>query len=207
VPGGIFCIENWSGNLASRDTVAPLLRFLVERQAARVIHRQVETQPELRHYLSRFAALESYSVGYIAMHGARGQVRVGAKSIDLETLIEWSDLRDGAPALDLETEEEIEWTLDLTGKVLYLGSCATLHVPPERLKAFRKKSGALAVCGYTRDVEWIESGAFDIMLLSSLAEATEGSPSTVHAAVKRLRKHAGDLLDNLGFVCEPDWRP
>lgn len=207
MPGGIFCIENWSGNLTSRDTVEPLLRFLVESQAARVIHRQVDTRLELGHYLSRFAALPSYSVGYIAMHGTRGQVQVGAKSIDLETLIEWSSLNDGAPALDLETEQEIEWTLDLTGKVLYLGSCASLRVSPARLAALKEQSGAVAICGYTRNVKWVEAGAVDVMLLSSLADATKESPNTVHAAVKRLRKRAGDLLDNLGFVCEPDWRP
>ena len=43
--------------------------------------------------------------------------------------------------------------LDLTGKVLYLGSCSTLNVNPERLERFRRDTGLRMVCGYKRPVD------------------------------------------------------
>jgi len=100
-----------------------------------------------------------------------------------------------------------EWIVDLTGKVLYLGSCASLGVAPGRLRVLRKESGALAVCGYTRSIDWFESGGLDVMLLSALAAAMNHKPQTGKKAIERRWRRAGDLLDNLGFVCEPDWRP
>ena len=60
MPGGIFCIENFSADLRNRETVRPILEFLEQREAARVLHRPVETHRELRHYLSRFAGLRDY---------------------------------------------------------------------------------------------------------------------------------------------------
>lgn len=206
MPGGIFCIENWSGNLASKGTVAPLLQFLEASGAARVIHQRVETPRELGHYLSRFAELSSYAVGYLALHGDRGRVYVGSTPIKLATLAAWSRIDGPAPSLDPKTGAPTDWVLDLTGKVLYLGSCASLSVSPARLCQLREESGAIAICGYTRSVDWFDAGAFDVLLLSALAGATDSTPNTVRKALTRLGRRSGDLLETLGFVADPDWR-
>src|SRR4051794_41008229 len=147
--GGIFCIENWSSDLRIAGSVRPLLEFLEATRSARVFHQRVETAEELTHYLSRFAGLSSYRVGYLAMHGSRGRVAVGRHRIDLDTLSEWARL-DEAPRV----EQDDGWSLDLRGKVLHLGGCGTLHTSPAQLKRFRKQTGALAVTGYTRNVGW-----------------------------------------------------
>jgi hypothetical protein len=196
MPGGIFCIENWSADLRSQDSVGPMLDFLDTHGDARVIRQRVSTTYELRHYLRRFAALKSYQVAYLALHGERGKVYVGSRSIDLERLV-------GLPA-----DGNHDRVLDLRGKVLYLGGCASLRVSRARIRDLRERTGAAAVCGYTKHADWYEAAAVEVILLSMLAAAMNGSRATPSSVIRRLRQRAGTLVDGtLGFVCEPDWRP
>lgn len=202
--GGIFCIENWTGDLRSPDSVLPLLNFVRESGAARVIHQRVSTPRELHHYIARFADIGTYRVGYLAMHGAKGgKLYVGRHEVTLESLGKWARLDEMAAAH--EGLDDPEPPVDLSGKVIYLGSCATLNLSPARLEKFRKDTGAQAVCGFRKSVDWFESGALDVMLLSVLAQATDGDGSPANA-IKKLRRTAADLLDHLGFVCHPDWQ-
>lgn len=66
------------------------------------------------------------------MHGSRGNVWVGSKPVTLETLVDWS--KSVLPTVQDETAEAGRYVLDLEGKVLYLGSCASLNVSREQLK-------------------------------------------------------------------------
>lgn len=191
--GGIFCIENWSADLRSQDTVGPLLDFLASHGDARVIRQRVSTTGELRLYMRRFSDLKSYQIAYLALHGARGKVCVGNMSLEIEHLVSASGGDDAV--------------IDLTGKILYLGSCASLSVSRERLQRLRERTGAAAICGYTKYAEWHEAAAVEVMLLAALADAVNGSRATVPATIKRLRRRGGTLMDCVGFVCEPDWRP
>jgi len=207
VGGGIFCIENWSGDLRSKDSSTALLEFLDRHGAARTVHQRVSTTRELGHYLSQFASQTTYRVGYLAMHGSRGQVFVGTTPISLETLISWSTLKgEAAPRLSAAGDPE-EYVVDLAGKVLYLGSCASLSVSRERLAELRKETGAVAVCGYQRSVDWFEAAGFELMLLPALAAATSGERQSVGAAIKRLWNRSETLMDTLGFISEPDYAP
>ena len=202
--GGILCIENWSGHIASQDSVLPLLEFIRRSDGARFIHQRIQTRQELAHYLARFTGMASYQVGYLALHGSQGGVWVGAQRVSLEELSEWAELGN-APAVETASGEEVQWVLDFSGKILYLGSCASLNVPQKRFEGLRKETGAIAVCGYTRSVDWFESAAFELMLLSELANAMDKKRHTARASIKRLRRRAGDLMDNLGFVSAPPW--
>jgi len=80
MPGGISASRTGPAGSRRLTRSPTLLRFLEAHGAARVIHQRVETPRELDHYLSRFAALDSYQVGYLALHGRRGHVYVGRKS-------------------------------------------------------------------------------------------------------------------------------
>ena len=53
------------------------------------------------------------------------------------------------------------------GRIIHFGSCATVDVPDHALDAFLRRTGALAVFGYMADVEWLESAAFDLLVLGS----------------------------------------
>lgn len=205
--GGIFCIENWSSGFRSEESVAALLDFLDRNGAARTFHQRVSTTRELGHYLSRFASQKTYRVAYLGMHGDKGKVFVGSNPVSLETLISWSSLdREPAPRLS-ESGEPEEWVVDLTGKVLYLGSCASLNISRDRLAALRMGTGAIAVCGYRRSVDWYESAGFQILLLSALARGTSGQRQRVGAALNRLWQRSGTLMHTLGFISEPDYEP
>ncbi len=197
--GGVFCIESWSARITNRETVRPLLEFIAQDGEVRFIHQRVETAIELQHYLSRFADLDSYGVAYVAMHGSSGKVWAGASSVALDDLATWARMDEGPT---LSSAADFEWSTDLRGKVLYLGSCATLSRQSKRLRDLRELTGAAAVCGYTKSVDWYESAALEVMLLPALADATASAPNTVTKTLRRLRRRAGDLMDNLGFVAE-----
>jgi len=168
----------------------------------------VATARELGYYLSRFAALGSYPVGYLATHGTRGGVWVGNERISIETLTAWSSSIEKAPSLDGHGKPK-DWVLDLSGKVLYLGSCATLDVTEERLERLREATGLVALCGYTKPVDWFASGGFDVILLSALADAMNGARprERVRNRIRRLWRDGGSFLETLGFRCVPNWRP
>jgi len=197
MPGGVFCIESWSPQITSRSTVRPLLEFIGQDSGLRFVHQRIETAPELHHYLSRFASLSSYGVGYLAMHGQTGGVWAGGSHVALDRLGDWSRL-DGRSAL-IDTDD----TADLTGKVLYLGSCATLNRQKRRMAELRKRTGAAAICGYTKSVDWHESAALEVMLLPALAAATDGPRNSVISSLRRLARRSGDLMASLGFVSDP----
>ena len=58
------------------------------------------------------------------------------------------------------------------GRVVHLGSCGTVDVHGRELKKFLGRTGALAVCGFREDVDWLESAAFDMLVLGRLQGAS-----------------------------------
>ncbi len=205
VPGGIFCIENWSPDVRSASSIRPLLELLRDGPGGdtRFIHQRVSTPQELRFYLGRFTHLGGYNVGFLALHGAPNRVFVGAEELALEDLLRWT--RDFEHPSSLR-DDDSDWRLDLSGKVLYLGSCASLRVSTDRLEALRKASNAIAICGYTKPVDWHPAAAFEVLLLSELAHATSGKRQSVRAAFNRVARTGGDLIENLQFVSAPPLR-
>ncbi len=80
------------------------------------------------------------------------------------------------------------------GRVIYMGSCSTMVAPDEDLRAFCKTTGAKALVGYTRYVDWIEAAAFDVLLLWELTHSTNIRP-----VFTRLTRTYPDLTRRLGF--------
>jgi hypothetical protein len=66
----------------------------------------------------------------------------------------------------------------------------------KNVSRFVDKTGAAAVLGYRRDVEWLESAAFEIILLPLIANHT-GRPKTLF---NQLMKRHGELAVLLDFV-------
>ena len=58
----------------------------------------------------------------------------------------------------------------MQGAIIHFGSCSTLDVHDNKLNGFLHQTGALAICGYKTDIEWLESAAFDLLLLGFLQE-------------------------------------
>lgn len=175
---GVFCLEGpWDGLLTERSSVRPLLEVLEGRKVIEFAHRDAATVEEFEYYLRQWAQKQyrRLSLGYLAFHGEAGSLIVGRTRYSLEQL---GDLLDGL----------------LAGRVLYFASCGTLAVDVERIDSLRAQTGARAVCGYTEDVDWIESAAFDLNLIDSLTWYDR-----IDAGFRYLQKHHAGMCERLGF--------
>lgn len=80
------------------------------------------------------------------------------------------------------------------GFVVYIASCSALNADAAQLMSFCRKSGARAVAGYSRNVDWIESSVFELMMFSSLLGSTSIEPPH-----DRLVREHPVLTNSLGF--------
>ena len=178
---GVFCLEGaWERRLDDRTSVLPSLELLERVGHIRYIHRDVGTEEELYHYLEKWAqrGYRSYSVLYFAFHGVSGGVRVGRGVVPLS-----------------ELAGKLEGTA--SGRVIHFGSCSVMR-DRRAVDEFQRATGAKAIVGYRKDVDWVESAALDLLLLSSLT-----GPGRIDARINQVRRRAGGLADLLGFESFP----
>jgi hypothetical protein len=177
---GIYWLEGeWDSDLRKRESVLPILELLERLGQVKMIHRDVATIGEVERYLSVWAQkrYDDYKVLYLTTHGDKGQL--------LWSRRQSSTLDDVAAALGGAAG----------GCYIYLGACLTLF-DEKNVSRFVDKTGAAAVLGYRRDVEWLESAAFEIILLPLIANHT-GRPKTLF---NQLMKRHGELAVLLDFV-------
>ena len=175
---GIICLEGeWSSKLTDTSTVHPILELLAHQQQIKFIHKDVGTLDELDHYLNKWLQKQyaEYNIGYLAFHGDPGGIWLGRKRVDLETITEIIDRRG-------------------SGRILHFGSCSTLDIPPRHIKQFLADTKVKAVCGYREDVGWLESAAFEVLLVEALTYYRR-----VDAAYNYLRKNYSNLCRRLQF--------
>ena len=76
-----------------------------------------------------------------------------------------------------------------SNRIIVLGSCSTMNIDKRKLKTFLKRTGALAVCGYRTDVNWVDSTAFELLLLYAMQD-NEFSGRGIGAIVKAMKTQA-----------------
>jgi hypothetical protein len=175
-PPGVFCIEGgWSRHLADRSSVRPLLELLENQGCVTFIHRDAGTPGEFEFYLNKWVqrGYDRYALAYFAFHGDPGGLWIGRYWYTLEKLAE---LLRGRCA----------------GLVLYFGSCSTLDIDDDELAWFRRVTKARAVCGYNADVDWLESAAFELLLIQAVTRYKR-----INAGFEWLERSYGDLVDRL----------
>ena len=152
---GIFCVEGfWTTDLRNTQTVKTVLEFLKDNARVPRLYNRAATRADFEHYVSRFpqAAYRKYPILYLAFHGREGSLCIwGNEHYSLENVA--SLLQDKCH-----------------GRIVVLGGCSVLNIDKRKLKAFLRSTGALAVCGYRNDVDWIRSSAFEMLLLSELQD-------------------------------------
>lgn len=176
---GVFCLEgSWDYSLDSRLSIESALRLLERNQTIRLVHRDVATRGEFDHYVDRWLRreLKGYDFLYLGFHGTPKTLYVGDE--EQLTLDEFAELIDGRCG----------------GKVLYFASCKVLAADDDTLTDFCRRTGAKAVAGYTRDVDWVEAAAFELLLVSDLVRARN-----MKSAYTRLRKEYPEFTRKLGF--------
>ncbi|TAK79531.1 MAG: hypothetical protein EPO16_01860 [Dehalococcoidia bacterium] len=120
--------------------------------------------------------IEGEKVGYFAFHGSPGTIRIGRKHIDLEHLGRLLEKR-------------------AQGKTLYFGSCSTVQVSDAELDQFKRTTGARVIAGFTKDVDWLESAAFDLLALRAFTHFAR-----IDGARNWLRRNYPDLVSRNRFV-------
>jgi hypothetical protein len=152
-PPGIFCLEGeWYSSLADTTSVRPLLEVLSQTRDLKVIHRSVNNREGLERFLGQWAEKKysAYRLGYFAFHGNRGEVAGTDWCVTLE---EFGGMLSG----------------DCSDKIVYFGACSTLRIPEARIQAFLHDTGVSCVAGFRKQIDWLESAAFELMLLAALA--------------------------------------
>lgn len=175
---GIFCIEGgWSSKLTDRESVKGLLHYLEDVGRVRHIHRTAHTVDEALHVLAKWPQrqYEAFSLGYLGFHGTKGRLLLGRRSLALDDLAE-------------------HLAASLHGKTVYFGSCSVLDIPRRNIEHFQRQTGARCVAGYTKDVSWFESAAFDLLLFEALTRYKR-----IDAVERWLRSEYGGLVRRLGF--------
>lgn len=168
----------WSSSVRDVRTVGPVLDALTSAGVAKSSRHHLNSTDDLRNALGRWRQRQhaSYGIGYLALHGSPGRVHIGRSAVDLLALGQ------GLPAQALK------------GKVLHFGSCSVLKQTPTELESLRRALGVRAMTGFTEDVDWFDSLAFELLLFDSLAYYKR-----LDAVERDLKARAGSMARRLGF--------
>ncbi len=181
---GIFAFEgDWEPDLKDKSSIRSNLETLRDAYGIEFVHRQIGTPGELRYYVEKWLKkgrghYRHYRVGHFAFHGSPGVIwpgegEVGVRLFQLERWI-----NEGAK-----------------GRVIFFGSCSTIDISDKRIQSFLDRTKASAVVGFTEEVDWLESAAFELLVLEALTYFE--SPKKAEAHLKE--KYEG-FVDRLGLT-------
>lgn len=188
---GVFCLETdrWFGQ-KDRSSVEPILSLLERLKDYKVpyLYKRVATRRELEYSLERYLkpGFKTHPVLYLDFHGYPGNkgqqsgLYLEDKDLDMDDLAEMMAGR-------------------CAHRVVYFGSCSTLDTHGTRLNSFLRKTGALAVCGYKEEIDWVESTAFDLIFLGKIQRETLRRRDSMRRFDESLRSTAPGLYRDLGF--------
>ena len=182
---GILCLEgDWWG-LRDSTTVEPVLMLLQRYSGSAVpyVHRDVGTIEEFDYYLAKWSqrGFATHPILYLGFHGSRGVLYMRRKGAEV-SLEELADRLEGRCAR----------------RVIFFASCGTLDVHGARLNSFLWKTGASAICGYRREVDWLQSTTLELLVLGMLQDCSF-APAGMRRFLPRLRAAARGLVKKLDF--------
>lgn len=143
----IFCIEgDWDDDLKNKRSINSALKFLEDSSDIKYIHRNCSTKEEFDKRMEEFIQpkYDDYTIFYLAFHGFRSGIQIGDYDISLD------DIAD-------------KFENKLSNKMIHFGSCSTLDIDLRHIKRFIKKTNALCVSGFKKEVDFIPSTMFDIL--------------------------------------------
>lgn len=175
----VFCLEGlWDDNLKSKSSIEPALELLSKHYPLKYIHKNCATTTELEFYLSKWIQqrYKDYPILYLAFHGSEQTI----------------DLSDGSYTMD-EVAEILSGKC--SNRIIIFGSCGTLGIDKRHITRFLKNTGALAVCGYKTDIDWVMSSVHDILIIESLQdnEYSLRGIDSISAKLRDIAKRFKDL--------------
>lgn len=178
----VFCLEGlWDDNLKLNSTIEPVLQLLTNQQIIKYIHKDCATRQELEFYLDKWSKKKyaDYPILYLAFHGEANILQLQGTNISLDELAEL-----------LQNKCE--------SRIIIFGSCSTLNIDKRYIKKFLKITGALAVCGYKTDIDWVKSTVNDLLLIEAF-QNNEFSLRGIESIKTRINSIA-DKFKELGFI-------
>lgn len=183
---GVFTFEgDWEPDLKDKSSIRPNLETLRDAYGIKFIHRQIGTPEELRYYIKKWLKkgrghYRHYKVGHFAFHGSPGVIWPGEGEVGvrLYQLERW--INGGAK-----------------GRVIFFDSCSTIDLSDKgkRIQVFLDRTKASAVVGFTEWVDWLESAAFELLVLHALTDFESPRDAEAH-----LKKKYGKIVEDLGLT-------
>lgn len=170
----------WDSRLEDRLNVLPVLELLEKTDTCKYIHLSCNTTAELEYNL-RLVGQRRPGVLYLAFHGSPGKVHIGKR-----TKLPLDDLA------AIMGGKFRNW-------IIHLGSCSIFRAP-SAVKRFADDTQASLLTGFTTEVGWIESAAFELLLFQQFAMFR--SPRIICRNI--LRKHS-EFAEQLGFKHYPTY--
>ena len=176
----IFALEGeWNNKPTDRASVIDVLSYLEKVNGFEYFHRRIATKEEFFHHLGR-SGFKKYDIAYLTFHGSRNKIyplgNPKDEGIDLEELLNYRDF--------------------FVGKIVHFGSCETLRLDEEELTRFKKDLGAKNISGYTKSVDWMDSGILDLAYFNLWGFYKKRGLDLE----KELRRQYGGLCEDLGFI-------
>lgn len=178
----VLCLEesSWWGRLSDPTTVLPTLELL--HRAGTVeefVHRHAFGSAEFEEYMKwrkKDRRVRTYGTIFLAFHGSAKGLAVGE-----DTVLSFSNLE--------------ELFGDVPGAVIHLATCSMLKNGEQGAKAFLRSTGAKAVTGYDRSVDWLDAAVLDVAWVGHLARYKE-----VGTALRLFKTRYASLIDHLGWA-------
>lgn len=190
---GIFCLEgDWWNDLNRKSSVRPILELVNQAPDKDIhfAHRDVGTIEEFNHYCKKWiqGRMKNFKILYLAFHGSKeGGLHIGdQRKVNRDTT--------------LETLAEILGG-NITGRIIHFGSCGTLAVDRRLIQKFLRNTGLLAVTGYKREVDWMYSASFEVLLLDALTRVPFTRKGMIEARENMLTEHRA-MCKTLNFRME-----
>lgn len=186
---GIYCLEigEWYASLKDRCSVEPVLQLLHQSpKCVPYIHRDISTFPELEFYLKKWTLGKhrDYPILYLAFHGSSGAIHLYKSNGQRDTV----------------TTDDLFQLLEgkCHRRIIHFGACSVLDMHGHKINNYLRKSGAVAISGYKKDVDWMHSSIYDLLYFSELQENTFFIPG-VAAVKKRMTKYAQGMGSDMNF--------
>ena len=158
MPRGIFCIETVWLEDADQTSVRPILQFLKDSYLeVPFIHRTALTMEEFVFQLERWTelAVPEYPILYLGYHGDAGNISLAQGYDGILNQVTFEAMCDQLVNMCIN-------------RVVHFSSCCTLDLETQTARDFLDQTGASAVSGYTMEVDWMQSLAFDLMYLERM---------------------------------------
>ena len=179
----LFCIESdWDCSPKKEKTILPLLECIKGVYPEfEYIYRTANTEDELIYCLKKFKTIRKCSTDFYTIvfcgHGKTGKLTIGDERNSTElTLKKLAELC-----------ESVDTQL-FSGQHVHFDSCSVLRTTDARLSQFLESTGAVAISGFSKKVDFIMSYALEMILFESLITSKK-----IMSALKRFESKNSEL--------------